>query len=220
VAVIPFNRYLRGLAEVPGSFANEALRAQAIAARSFALVAVRTRSQHWGHERWDGCDCALYASVRDQNYAGYAKEQGYWGSRWVAAVRGTGSQVVRYGSRVVQAFYSSSSGGYTSSNAQWGSDPLPWFPSRSDDPYDRGGGAHRNPNFRWKKTVSAAALGARLGIGTATRVRETKLPSWGGRVSRVTVEGIKAGRRTSVTVTGAWFRKAYGLKSTKFHISP
>jgi stage II sporulation protein D len=220
VAAIPFNRYLRGLAEVPGSFANEALRAQAIAARSFALVAVRTRSQHWGHGRWDGCDCALYASVRDQNYAGYAKEQGYWGSRWVAAVRGTGSQVVRYGSRVVQAFYSSSSGGHTSSNAQWGSSPLPWFPSRSDDPYDRGGGAHRNPNFRWKKTVSAASLGARLGIGTATRVRETKLPSWGGRVSRVTVEGIKAGRRTSVTVTGTWFRKAYGLKSTKFHISP
>jgi stage II sporulation protein D len=220
VAVIPFNRYLRGLAEVPGSFANEALRAQAIAARSFALVAVRTRSQHWGYGRWDGCDCAVYATVRDQNYAGYAKERGYWGSRWVAAVRGTGSQVVRYGSRVVQAFYSSSSGGHTSSNAQWGSSPLPWFPSRSDDPYDRGGGAHRNPNFRWKKTVSAASLGARLGIGTATRVRETKLPSWGGRVSRVTVEGIKAGRRTSVTVTGTWFRKAYGLKSTKFHISP
>jgi stage II sporulation protein D len=220
VAVIPFNRYLRGLAEVPGSFANEALRAQAIAARSYALIAVRSRTQRWGYGRWDGCDCALYGTVRDQHFAGYAKEQGYYGARWVAAVRGTGSLVVRYGSRVVQAFYSSSSGGYTSSNAQWGSAPLPWFPSRSDDPYDRGGGTHRNPNFRWKKTVSAAALGARLGIGTATRVRETKLPSWGGRVSRVTVDGVKAGRRTSVTVTGAWFRKAYALKSTKFHISP
>ena len=220
VAVIPFNRYLRGLAEMPGSFANEALRAQAIAARSYALVAVKARGQRWGHGSWDGCDCAVYATVRDQAFAGYAKERGYYGSRWVAAVRGTDSLVVRYGSRVVQAFYSSSSGGYTSSNAQWGSDPLPWFPSRSDDPYDRGGGAHRNPNFRWTKTVSAAALGARLGIGTATAVRETKMPSWGGRVSRITVTGVKDGRRTSATVTGTWFRKAYGLKSTKFHISP
>ncbi len=219
VAVIPFNRYLRGLAEMPGSFANHALRAQAIAARSYALYAVRARTQHWGYGRWDGCNCALYGTVRDQHFAGYAKEQGYYGARWVAAVHGTGSQVVRYGSRVVQAFYSSSSGGHTSSNAQWGSAPLPWFPSRSD-PYDRGGGAHRNPNFRWKKTISAAGLGARLGIGTATRVRETNMPSWGGRVSRVTVEGIKAGRRTSVTVTGTWFRKAYALKSAKFHISP
>ena len=220
VAVLPFNRYLRGLAEMPGSFANEALRAQAIAARSYALVAVQARGQHHGYGRWDGCDCALYGTVRDQNYAGYAKERGYYGSRWVTAVRGTGSLVVRYGTRVVQAFYSSSSGGFTSSNAQWGSAPMPWFPSRSDDPYDRGGGSHPNPNFRWKKTVSAAGLGARLGICTATRVRETKLPSWGGRVSRVTVEGVKNGRRTSVTVTGSWFRSAYALKSTKFHVTP
>jgi SpoIID/LytB domain protein len=220
VAVIPFNRYLRGLAEMPGSFANEALRAQAIAARSYALAVVQARGQHAGYGSWDGCNCALYSSVRDQHYAGYAKEQGYWGARWVAAVRGTGSLVVRYGSRVVQAFYSSSSGGYTSSNSQWGSDPLPWFPSRSDDPYDRGGGAHPNPNFRWTKTISAAGLGARLGIGTATAVRETKLPSWGGRVSRVTVEGVENGHRTSATVTGTWFRTAYALKSTKFHVSP
>jgi stage II sporulation protein D len=220
VAVMPVNRYLRGLAEMPGSFANEALRAQAIAARSYALVAVRARGQHYGYGRWDGCDCAVYATVRDQAYAGYAKEVGYDGSRWVGAVRATGSLVVRYGTRIVQAFYSSSSGGYTSSNSQWGSDPLPWFPSRSDDPYDRGGGAHRNPNFRWTKKISAAGLGAKLGIGTATAVRETKLPSWGGRVSRVEVEGVTGGRRTSVTVTGTWFRSAYGLKSTKFHISP
>jgi hypothetical protein len=123
VAVLPFNRYLRGLAEMPGSFANEALRAQAIAARSYALAVVQGRGQHSGRSAWDGCDCALYATVRDQHYAGYAKEQGYYGSRWVAAVRGTGSLVVRYGSRVVQAFYSSSSGGFTSSNSQWGSAP-------------------------------------------------------------------------------------------------
>jgi hypothetical protein len=36
----------------------------------------------------------------------------------------------------------------------------------------------------------------------------------------VTVEGVKNGRRTSATVSGTWFRKAYTLKSTKFHISP
>jgi peptidoglycan hydrolase-like amidase len=166
-AVMPFNRYLRGLAEMPGSFANEALRAQAIAARSYALVAVQARGQHYGYGRWDGCDCAVYATVCDQAFAGYAKELGFYGSRWVGAVRGTGSLVVRYGTRVVQAFYSSSSGGYTSSNSQWGSDPLPWFPSRSDDPYDRGGGAHPNPNFRWSKKISAVGLGAKLGIGAA-----------------------------------------------------
>jgi stage II sporulation protein D len=123
VAVLPFNRYLRGLAEMPGSFAYEALRAQAIAARSYALATVSSRGQHSGRGRWDGCDCGVFATVRDQAYVGYAKEQGYHGGRWVGAVRSTGSLVVRYGSRVVQAFYSSSSGGHTSSNSQWGSAP-------------------------------------------------------------------------------------------------
>jgi stage II sporulation protein D len=216
VAVIPFNHYLRGLAEMPGSFANEALQAQAIAARSYALAAVLARGQSSGAGSWDGCRCAVYGTVRDQAYAGYAKETGYWGARWVAAVRATGSLVVRYGSRVVQAFYSSSSGGYTSSNSQWGSAPLPWFPSRSDDPYDRGGGSHPNPNFRWRVDVSAATLGARLGVGTALAVAETKVPSWGGRVSTVRVRGTGG----TVTVTGSQFRSAFGLKSTKFHVTP
>ena len=101
-----------------------------------------------------------------------------------------------------------------------GSAPLPWFPARPDGTYDRGGGAHPNPNFRWRKTISAAGLGARLGIGTAVSVRETKLPSWGGRVSRVVVEGVDGGHRRTVTVSGTWFRTTYALKSTKFHISP
>jgi stage II sporulation protein D len=216
VAVLPFNHYLRGLAEVPGSFANEALQAQGIAARSYALAAVLARGQSFGAGTWDGCHCAVYATVRDQHYAGYAKETGYWGARWVAAVRATGSLVVRYGSRVVQAFYSSSSGGYTSSNAQWGSAPLPFYPSRSDDPYDRGGGGHPNPNFRWRVDVSAATLGARLGVGTALAVAETKVPSWGGRVSTIRVRGTGG----TVTVTGAQFRTTFGLKSTKFHVTP
>jgi stage II sporulation protein D len=97
-----------------------------------------------------------------------------------------------------------------------GSAPLPWFPSRSDDPYDRGGGGHPNPNFRWRVDVSAATLGARLGVGTALAVAETKVPSWGGRVSTVRVRGTGG----TVTVTGAQFRTAFGLKSTKFHVTP
>ena len=219
IAVMPVNRYLRGLGEMPGSFASAALRAQAIAARSYAFVTTRIRGQHSGRGLWYGCDCAVYASVRDQLYGGYANEVSTYGRRWVTAVSGTGSWVVRWPGRTVQAFYSSSSGGYTSSNAQWGSAPLPWFPARVD-PYDRGGGAHPNPNHTWTVRVSAASLGARLGVGTATAVREVKPKSWGYRVSTITVTGVKDGRRTSVTLTGTQFQTALRLKSTKFHVDP
>jgi peptidoglycan hydrolase-like amidase len=134
-------------------------------------------------------------------------------------VRRTGSWVVRWRGRTVQAFYSSSSGGWTSSNAQWGSAPLPWFPSRRD-PYDRGGGAHPNPNPTWTVRVSAAWLGARLGVGRAVSVSEVKPRSWGWRVSSITVTGVKDGQRRSVTLTGSQFRAALRLKSTKFHVDP
>jgi stage II sporulation protein D len=217
--VLPFNRYLRGLGEMPGTFAYAALRAQAIAARSYALVATQTRGQRSGRGLWQGCDCAVYASVRDQLYGGYAHEVGAAGRRWVTVVSRTGSWVVRWRGRTVQAFYSSSSGGYTSSNAQWGSAPLPYFPARQD-PYDRGGGAHLNPNHTWKLRVSAATLGARVGVGTALSVREVKPRSWGYRVSTITITGVKAGHPTSVTLTGTQFRTALKLKSTKFHVDP
>ena len=219
IAVMPVNRYLRGLGEMPGSFALAALRAQAIAARSYAFVTTRIRGQHSGRGLWYGCDCAVYASVHDQLYGGYANEVGPYGRRWVTAVSGTGSWVVRWRGRAVQAFYSSSSGGYTSSNAQWGDTPQPWFPARVD-PYDRGGGGHPNPNHTWTVRLSAASLGARLGIGTATAVREVKPRSWGYRVSTITVTGVRSGRRTSVTLTGTRFQTALRLRSTKFHVDP
>jgi stage II sporulation protein D len=216
---MPFNRYLRGLGEMPGSFAYAALRAQAIAARGYALVATQIRGQRSGRGLWYGCDCAVHAGVRDQLYGGYAYEVGANGRRWVAAVSRTGSWVVRWGGRAVQAFYSSSSGGYTLSNAQWGSAPLPYFPAR-EDPYDRGGDIHPNPNHTWTLRMSAASLGARLGVGTATSVREVKPRSWGDRVSTITVTGVKDGRSTSVTLTGTQFWAALKLKSTKFHVDP
>lgn len=215
VAVIPFNRYLRGLAEMPGSFAMETLKAQAIAARSYALATLQARGQHWGANHWDGCNCAVYADVRDQHYAGYAKEVGYYGGRWVAAVRRTGSLVVRYRGRVVQAFYSSSSGGHTATNRVWGSMPLPWLPSRPD-PDDRAAG--RNPNHRWSVQLTAATVSARLrslGVGSVTSMRVTRrIAGSGGRVGTVRV----AGTRRTVSVSGARIRSLLGFKSTKFSI--
>jgi hypothetical protein len=92
IAVMPVNGYLRGLGEMPGSFASAALRAQAIAARSYAFVTTQIRGQHSGRGFWYGCDCAVYASVYDQLYGGYAYEVGTYGRRWVTAVSGIGSR--------------------------------------------------------------------------------------------------------------------------------
>jgi stage II sporulation protein D len=215
VAVMPLSRYLGGLGEMPASWPREALRAQAIAARSYALATVAARGQRSGAGRWNGCDCGVYGDVRDQHYSGYAKERGVWGARWTAAVRSTGHLTVRHRSRVVQAFYSSSTGGHTASNTVWGSTPLPWLPSQPDlDDRARG----RNPNYRWRVELSAATVSRRLaslGVGQVTGLAVTRrVPASANRVGTVRVQGT----RRSVLVPGSSFRRLLGLKSTRFSI--
>ena len=81
ILVIAPEAYLLGLGEVPSSWPMAALRAQAVAARSYALNKVES-GQHRA-----GCNCGLYDSSLDQVYIGWAKEGGSQGDRWVRAVQ-------------------------------------------------------------------------------------------------------------------------------------
>jgi len=208
-----FNAYLRGLAEVPSSWPAETLKAQAIAARSYALATMRAAGQRRERWSWYGCDCGVYADTRDQHWAGWAKERGPRGARWVSAVRSTDRLVVTWRSRVVQAFYSSSSGGHTASTTSWGGPSLPWFPARRD-PDDRARG--QNPNYRWQATRSAAAVSAALahyGVGRVVGLRVRSADA-SGRVRAVEVRGT----RRTVILPGGTLRYVLRLRSTKFGI--
>jgi len=210
VAVMPFNRYLRGLGEMPSSWPLQALEAQAIAGRSYALATVRGHGQHRDAGRWDGCDCGVYASVRDQYWVGWGHE----GGRWVAAVRLTGSRVVAWHGRLVQAFYYSSSGGHTAGATTWGGHRLPWLPSRSD-PDD--GAQGRNPYHRWVAVRPAAAVSAALrgyGVGAVVGLR-VRVADASGRARSIEVSGT----RRHLVLSGSVVRRLLGLKSTKFRIS-
>jgi SpoIID/LytB domain protein len=214
VAVMPFNAYLRGLGEMPSSWPLQALEAQAIAGRSYALATVRAHGQHRDAGRWDGCDCGVYAGTRDQQWVGWAHEAGWLGGRWVAAVRLTGSRVVAWRGRLVQAFYSSSSGGHTAGATTLGRPRLPWLPSRSD-PDD--GAQGRNPNHHWVVVRSAAAVSSALRgyrVGTVVRLR-VRVADASGRARSVEVGGT----RRHLVLPGGTVRRLLGLKSTKFRIT-
>ena len=82
--------YLYGLGEMPSSWPDSALQAQAMAGRTYALwKAWVYRDLESNQARMDSCACHLYASTFDQKYIGWAKEaegNGFWGAKWVAAV--------------------------------------------------------------------------------------------------------------------------------------
>ncbi|MDQ6797633.1 MAG: SpoIID/LytB domain-containing protein, partial [Actinomycetota bacterium] len=106
--------YVKGIAEVPSSWPAEALKAQAIAARTYALNAKASPSPSpW---RADGADICNTDSC--QVYAGLAKELGPEGAAWAAAVDDTAGQVLLYHGRPIFAEYSDSNGGHSVAGSQ------------------------------------------------------------------------------------------------------
>jgi stage II sporulation protein D len=199
--------YLYGLGEVPSSWPMSALKTQAIAARTYAFTKAAA-SQHRAV-----CDCALYASSYDQVYAGWDKEGGVDGERWVAAVNQTGDQVVLNGAETIQAFYMSSSGGYTENNENvWGGTPIDYLRGVCDP----GDYTSENPNAVWEQTFTPAQVTQHLGLGIGTVTRFTNVDRGvSGRIMSVTVIGANG----QAAISGDALRSHLGLPDDRLWIN-
>jgi stage II sporulation protein D len=116
---LPIEQYLYGVVprELPPTVwpAVEAQKAQAVAARTYALSGL-------GKRRADGYD--LLPTTSDQVYGGYAAEHPVSNQ----AVDGTAGVVATYEGRLIQALFSSTTGGHTSSNEEvYNSSPVPYL---------------------------------------------------------------------------------------------
>lgn len=138
---LPLERYLLGLAEVPLTWPEEALKAQAVAARTYALFTLG--QPPGGSAAVYGFD--ICASVECQVYSGADVVAGVGGSRWAAAVEQTAGQTVLYQGRPILARYHSTSGGRTLDNPQA-------FPDEGAYPYLVGVDStteQGSPLYRW-----------------------------------------------------------------------
>ncbi len=201
INIVGLEAYLRGVVprEMPARWGDDgpaALRAQAVAARSYAL-ATRRR----------GDDFDAYDDVRSQVYGGAVAED----PRTDAAVAATRRQVMTHQGRVATTFFFSTSGGRTEDAGNVFGTSAPYLRSVSDG-FDRGSPYHRWPD---RPTFSAVELGERLGVGAPvaalTVVRR-------GRSPRV-IEAIavtKAGERR--ILRGVEIRRALDLRDTWFRV--
>lgn len=111
---LPLERYLLGLAEVPSSWPPEALKAQVVAARTYALNTLsRPRAGAAATYGFDIC-----ASVQCQVFSGADTVLARDGLRWAEAVAQTESETILYEGSPILARYHSTSGGRTLSNGQ------------------------------------------------------------------------------------------------------
>jgi stage II sporulation protein D len=197
VNTIGLEAYLWGVvpSEMPDRWPAEALAAQAVVARTYAL-----RHLHLGG------DFDLYPDTRSQVYGGIAAES----LPATEAVNQTTGDVVLYQGELADTYFSSSSGGRTA-NVQdvWPSSKAEPYLVSVLDPYDT-----LSPYHDWGPLrFSAATLGRRLHVpGRVLDLRPDV--SGSGRVRALTVVGTKGER----TLTGAAVRIALGLRSTWFRI--
>jgi SpoIID/LytB domain protein len=191
VNVVALESYLQGVVagEVPYGWPDEALRAQAVAARSYALASLVK-----------GKPFDLYADVRSQVYLGVAGEK----ASTTQAVAATAAEVVLYGGKVATTYYFSTSGGKTASALDVFGFNVPYLVSRPD-PWDKASPYHRwGPILLGARTMQAKlAVDARVVDASAT-------PTPSGRLRSLVVQ-TTAGAET---VPASLVRTALALRST------
>ncbi|MDX6681627.1 MAG: hypothetical protein QOG94_1666, partial [Solirubrobacteraceae bacterium] len=187
--------YVRGVVsgEVPAAWPDEALRAQAVAARTYALTTSK-----------NGAGFDQYADTRSQMYPGMSGED----PRTDAAAAATAGEIVVYDGKPIVTYYFSTSGGRTENveNSFLGAPPAPYLTS-VDDPYD---GA--SPRHRWTLRLTLRQADRRLGSLVKGRLRQIKVLRRGRSPRVVRAQVIGTGGRTSVT--GPQLRSRLGLYDT------
>lgn len=205
VNVIGLEEYLYGVvpSEMPQAYEKEALKAQAVAARTYALTKLGAHTGS-GYQLCDGTNC--------QVYKGYSNEA----ASTTAAVDATAGEIACYNGSPIEAVFSSSTGGYTenSENVWWATVPylraVPEIAEYGDT--------------SWTKTLTLDELTELLetkeaGIGRARDIVITKL-STGGRVQELQIVGTKGTKTLDKETIRTYFSAACGsLPSKMFTIN-
>ncbi|NYD40889.1 SpoIID/LytB domain-containing protein [Nocardioides panaciterrulae] len=193
VNLLSMENYVKGVVplEMPALWSADAVRTQAVAARTYAAY----ERDHPISDDYQICDtgaCQVYGGVAAEHPASNA------------AVDATRHEVLTADGEPAFTQFGASSGGWTSAGS------VPYLGARQD-PYDGWGG---NPVHSWKVSLSDATLEqAWPAIGNLRRIVVTSRDGngdWGGRLQSLVLVGSD-GR---VPVSGDTFRAVLGLRST------
>jgi stage II sporulation protein D len=187
--------YVRGVVagEMPSGWPQEALRSQAVAARTYALATTKSG---------DGFD--QYADTRSQVYDGISGER----PTTDLAVSATAGEIVVFAGKPIVTYYFSTSGGRTENieNSFLGAEPEPYLVS-VDDPYDAA-----SPRHRWVKRLTLGSAQRRLGKLVKGGLRQIRVLQRGRSPRVVRAEIVGTGGRT--VASGPQLRARLGLYDT------
>jgi stage II sporulation protein D len=203
---MPIEDYVAGViaAEMPANFEMEALKAQALTARTFVVKRMLA-----GEELPNKAN--VTDTIDNQVYKSDAELKKLWGKdydwkmkRIQEAVKATAGQVLTYKGEPITASFFSTSNGYTENSEDYWGSPYPYLRS-VDSPWDKDA-----PKFTFEQTFSVADFQKRLGVqvlnnGTVGKITER---TSGQRVKTVDFNGKK--------LSGKDIREKLNLRSSDF----
>ena len=204
------DEYLYGISEVPSSWPTQALIAQAIASRSYALSKLGISKT--------ACDCNVYNNISDQAFVGFSKEiEPIYGKLWKAAVQAssineTTGEVVTVNGLPITAFFTSSSGGQTETSVNaWGKERS--FTVSVADPFSQD--PVLNPRyFTWTRPLTQAVIAKAFVLSDVAALNiNSRNPT--GTVASITATSSDG--KTS-TLRGETFRSRTQLPSAWFNL--
>jgi stage II sporulation protein D len=182
--------------EMYPTWPQEALKAQAVAARSYAIYQQQ-------HPKYQGFD--VLSTTTSQVYAGLDGEA----NTTQAATQATAGQVLTYQGKIIESVFHAASGGHTENSEDVWMRAVPYLRGVPD--FDQSA-----PVFQWNIMLTESQLRQRIpGIGDILSMTPVKTTPT-GRVRTLRVHGS----RGSVLMQGSDVRRALGLKSTHFTATP
>jgi len=218
ITEITMEEYLRGVvrAEMPASFEEEALKAQAVAARTYTLYRMEQGGSP-NHPDADACDdincCKAYRSESEAAKS-WGMATAVYEEKIRLAVAETDGEVVLYdGAPVLAAFHSSSAGATRPSGEVWTRD-LPYLQSVPTPE-----GEDSVPNYYSKERFTLTEFKERFIAGYPTANLSGAPSNWFTNIQQTETGAVTSLQVGGVSLTGAQLRTLLGLRSAAFTIS-
>ncbi|WP_437349486.1 stage II sporulation protein D [Paenibacillus humicus] len=208
---VPMETYIRGViaGEMPISFEPEALKAQAIAARTYIVRRLASGDVSGvpvkGADVTDTTAHQVYIPMKQLLARWSGKEREANLTKLNEAVQGTRGEIVTYQGSPIQALFFSTSNGYTENSEDYWDASLPYLRSVAS-PWDKS----LSPEYKETTTMPLASFYRKLGLSGSTPVRSLRvLDTTDGRRIRELAAG-------DATFTGREAREKLGLASSQF----
>ena len=193
-------------AEIPSSFDMEALKAQAVAARTYTVRKMHAYGgsgcSKGGDVCTDSAHCQAYRKL-DSTWHGTEKE-----ARIRQAVEATRGELLLYDDEPIEAVFHSTAGGYTEASENAFSSSRPYLKSVESNETEA-------PRYSGEKTVSRSTFASKInGLCSSANLSASRLEEQVSILSRYASGRVETVRVGEGTITGKQLRTLFGLDST------